>query len=354
MRLVVVGLPQAGKKSIFQLLTGLPVEKAPTRDGMAYAVAPVRDPRIDTLVDLYRPRRVRYAEFEIVLAPHIAPSTSRSAPWMETLRAADAFLHVVRAFDSPSVFHVEGDVDPGRDLELVEMELLLADLDLVEKRQARLAKENSRANPGQEREKSLLDRCRSHLENGLSLRTAAFSNEDQRILRGLNFLTLKPTVAVVNFNEDRPGATPVPEALVSEMEKQGIQPLFLSAAIELEIADLPTEEQREFLEHLDLQEPAAHRLSRAAYHSLGLISFFTVGDDEVRAWPIRNGALAPEAAGRIHSDLARGFIRAEHIAYGELIRFGSEKSAREANSYRLKGKDYLVQDGDILEIRFNV
>jgi ribosome-binding ATPase len=350
MKLVVLGLPQAGKKSIFRILTGVAAEKAPTRDGMAYAVAPVRDPRIDTLVELYRPRRVRYAEFEIVLAPDIAASSSRSAPWMETLRRADALLHVVRAFNSPTVFHVEGDVEPARDLEVVEMELLLADLDLVEKRQARLAKENIRLN--QEREKTLLDRCRDHLEKGLSLRTAEFVEEERRILRGLNFLTLKPTVALVNVDEDQ--LSSVPSKLIKEMEKQGIRSVFLSAAVELEISGLPLEEQGQFLEHLGLEEPAAHRLSRAAFQALGLISFFTVGGDEVRAWPIRNGSLATEAAGRIHSDLERGFIRAERIAYHELLRFGSERSAREANSYRLKGKEYVVEDGDILEIRFNV
>ncbi len=354
MKLAIIGLPQTGKKTIFHLYTDVPAEKAPTRDGIAYAVATVRDPRIDRLVEMYKPKRVRYAEFEMALPPDIAPSQARSAPWLQALRKTDASIHVVRAFTNPSVFHISGSVDPVRDVELVEMELLLADLDLVEKRLQRMAKEHNRNNPNEERERAVLEQCKAHLEGEKTLRTLAISEEDQRLLRHLSFLTLQPTVTVINVDEDYAAARETWSGLANQLREQGETVVFLSASIESEIAELPEDEQQDFLASLGMEEPAAHRLSRAAYDCLGLISFFTVGPDEVRAWPLRKGAAAPEAAGRIHSDMERGFIRAEKIAFDELTQAGSEKAARDQNLYRLKGKDYIVEDGDILEIRFNI
>lgn len=354
MRLGIIGLPQVGKKTVFQILTGIPAEKAPTKDGIAHAVAIVRDPRVDRLSEMYKPKKTRYAEFDMVLPPDIEPEQTRSANWLEAIRKAEGLLHVIRAFSSPAVFHISGSVDPRRDIELVEMELLLADLDLIEKRLQRMAKEHQKSNVAQEREKHILERAKVHLESEKPLRTMGLSPDDLRAVRSLNFLTLKPLVAGLNIDENYASAREKYQDLAAQMEANGAAVVFLSAALEKEISELPREEQAPFLEEMAIDEPAAHRLSRAAFRSLGLLSFFTVGEDEVRAWPVETGALAPEAAGRIHTDLERGFIRAEVITYDDLIKAGSEKAAHDANLYRLKGKDYVVQDGDVLHIRFNV
>ncbi|RPJ59193.1 MAG: redox-regulated ATPase YchF [Acidobacteria bacterium] len=354
MKLGIVGLPQVGKKTVFQILTGITADKAPTKDGIAHAVAVVRDPRVDRLSEMFQPKKTRYAEFDMVLPPDIEPEQTRSANWLEAIRKAEGLLHVIRGFTSPGVFHISGSVDPRRDLELVDMELLLADLDLVEKRLQRMAKEHQKSNVAQERERQILERAKLHLESEKPLRTMGLSEDDLRAIRSLNFLTLKPLVAALNIDENYAAAREKYQNLADQMESNGAAVVFLSAALEKEISELPPEEQAPFLQEMGIEEPAAHRLSRAAFRSLGLLSFFTVGDDEVRAWPVESGALAPVAAGRIHSDMERGFIRAEIITYEELIKAGSEKAAHDANLYRLKGKDYEVQDGDVLNIRFNV
>jgi hypothetical protein len=355
MNLGLIGLPQVGKKTVFTLLTGVPAEKAPTRDGIAYAMASVRDPRIDALSALFNPKKTKYAEIEIALPPDIQPDATRNATWITPLRNVDGLIHIVREFDSPNVFHVEGSVDPERDLILVDTELLLADLALVETRLTRIEKE-ARAKGGAEtaREKELLLRFKDHLENEKSLRTLELTSEERKIVTSLQFLTLKPLVTVFNVSEDHQAAEEKLAPLAQRYAQQGSTIVFLSAAIESEIKDLDEEERAAFMEDLDLTEPAAHRLSRAVFECMGLISFFTVGPDEVRAWQVRRGAKAPEAAGKIHSDLERGFIRAQTIKYDDLVQAGSEKAAAEANLYVLNGKDYTVQDGDVIEIRFNV
>jgi GTP-binding protein YchF len=354
MNLGIIGLPQVGKKTVFKILTGLSAEKAPTKDGIAHAVTLVRDPRVDRLSEMFHPKKTRYAEFDMMLPPDIEPEATRSAGWLEAIRRGDGLLHVVRAFSSPSVFHISGNVDPARDLDLVDMELLLADLDLVEKRLDRMAKERSKANVAQERERLVLEKVKGGLESEKPVRAIGLSEDDLRAIRNLNFLTLKPLVVAINVDEDYAQACEQYAGLASKTEANGATVVFLSASLEEEISELPADEQTPFLQEMGIEEPAAHRLSRAAFQSLGLISFFTVGEDEVRAWPVRRGVLAPEAAGRIHSDMERGFIRAEVITFDELIRAGSEKAAQQANLYRLKGKEYEVQDGEVMHVRFNV
>ncbi|MCK5805730.1 MAG: redox-regulated ATPase YchF [Lentisphaeria bacterium] len=356
MNLGIIGLPQAGKKTVFQLLTGVEGEKAPTRDGIGYGIASVRDARIDRLTEMYEPKKTRYAEFEVALPPDVQPNAARSADWLEPIRRVDALVHVVRAFESDTVFHIEGNVDPARDLNLVETEFLLADLDLVEKRLTRMDKDKSRTvtEAMRKRERELLELCRGKLEEEVPLRNVEFGEEDMKIIRSLQFLTLKPAVVVFNTDEDLGAATETLSEVEAKLRARGAEVVLLSAAIELEIVELDAEEREAFMEDLGIEEPASHRLSRAAYECLGLMSFFTVGPDEVRAWPVVAGATAPEAAGKIHSDLERGFIRADTCAYENLIAAGSERAAREANHYRLNGKDYIVQDGDCLEIRFSV
>jgi len=357
MNLGIVGLPQAGKKTVFELLTGMVAEKAPSKDNIRYGTADVRDPRIDTLTGMYNPKKTKYAEFEVAMPPDIQPNSARSADWLEPIRRTDALVMVVRGFESDSVFHIEGTVDPLRDLETIEMEFLLADLDLVEKRLKRMAKDKSvKASEMamRKREQALIERCRDQLEQEEPLRNLEFSEEDMKLIGSLQFLTLKPSIIVFNVEEDLSEAAGELAEATAKFEGQGATVVFLSGAIEQELTALDDEEREAFMEDLGLTEPASHRLSRAAYNCLGLMSFFTVGPDEVRAWPVAIGATAPEAAGRIHSDLERGFIRAETITYDALIAAGDERAAREVNAYRLNGKDYIVQDGDILEIRSGV
>ena len=351
----IIGLPQTGKKTIFEILTGLLASKAPTRDGIAYAMAQVRDPRVDTLTSIYKPKRTKYAEFEMALPPAIRPESNLNAAWMNPLRKVDALLHVVRAFKSEQVFHICETVNPIRDMELVENELILSDLAVVEMRLERLAKEKSKATNIQEREQAVLELCKPQLEDGRPLRVLTFNEEQEKLIRNLQLLTLKPLLIVFNTGEDLKKAEgELSSSASAYLEKQGASHVCLSAALESELRSLTPEERESFMAEMGTTEPAAHRLSRAMYATLGLISFFTVGPDEVRAWPLRRGAKAPEAAGRIHSDLERGFIRAETVAYEKLVEAGSEKKAHELNSYRLNGKDYEVQDGDVLEIRFSV
>jgi GTP-binding protein YchF len=356
MNLGIIGLPAAGKKTVFRLLTGLGADKAPTRDGMTLGIAAVRDPRIDRLSAMYKPKKTRYAEFEVVLPPDLQPDTARSAAWLEPIRRSDALVFVVRAFAADHVFHIQGTVDPIRDVELIQIEFLLADLAMAEARLQRMDKERKAKalDAVREREYAMVQRCYDHLHAEKPLRTLEFGEEDRKFIRSLQFLTLKPWVVVLNGGEDLAACEAHLAGMATSLRDQGAEVVFLSAAIEQEIAELAPEERAAFMQDLGLIEPASHRLSRAAYTSLGLLSFFTVGPDEVRAWPIRCGATAPEAAGRIHSDLERGFIRADTVTYEALVAAGSEKAAREANQYRLNGKDYVVQDGDVIEIRFNV
>jgi GTP-binding protein YchF len=275
---------------------------------------------------------------------------------MDSLRAVDGFLHVVRGFASDRVFHVLTTVDALRDLEVVMTELLFADLELVEKRLERIAKDRFRPGSAERvQEEEVLTRCRQHLEQNRPLRTLELKTSEQTALASLRFLTQKPQILVVNVGEDEvaEGAQGDLPARIRDRGGNG-DVVVLSAAIEQELADLPADEQASFMSGLGIAEPAAHRLTRAAFHTLGMMSFFTVGPDEVRAWSVRQGALAPEAAGKIHTDLERGFIRAETIHYDDLAAAGSEKAARQSNLFRLNGKEYAVRDGDVLNIRFSV
>lgn len=355
MNLGLIGLPQVGKKTVFRLLTGLVAEKAPSKDGISYGIATVRDPRIDALSAMFSPKKTKYAEIEIALPPDIQPDNARSAAWLDPIRRTDAIIHVVRAFASDHVFHILNDVNPARDIETVELEFLFADLDMTERRLERINKElRIKASPQKEKEKEVITRCHDQLQAEKPLRNVEFSEEDMKLIRSLQFLTLKPMITVINVGEDIAAAQKEHAALAAELSARGDTVVFLSAAIEQELSELDSAERQAFMDDLGITEPASHRLSRSAFECLGLISFFTCGPDEVRAWPVTAGSTAPQAAGKIHSDLERGFIRAETISYDALIAAGSEKAAKEAKLHKLNGKDYVVQDGDVIEIRFNV
>lgn len=352
MQIGLIGLPQVGKTTLFELMTGVRdrgvVGKAST--GMAR----VPDSRIDKLSQMYKPKKTTYAQIEVIDIPGLIPSSDKGAStFLAAVRDADALVHVVRAFNSEEVPHVEGSIDPVRDVELIEYELLLADLDLVEKRIQRI-KDGKKVKPEQIHEIELLERIRSGLETEKRLSELDLTEAEWQSLTAYQFLTDKPLVLAVNVNEDALSDYTGRDELIAYTTARSIPMVEISARIEAELAELSLEEREVFMQDLGLTEPGLDRIMRSLYHRLGLISFFTVGEDEVRAWTITEGTNARKASGKIHSDLERGFIRAEVIASHDLLRLGSMSKARDEGLVRLEGKEFTVHDGDIMHVRFNV
>jgi len=345
MKVGIFGLKGSGKTTVFNSLTGLGM--APHRSGeMLLGTVKVPDERVDYLASVYHPRKVTHAE--LVLADTAGAANGNLAPRAAAdLRTMDVLTLVVRDFDSP--LH-EAAADPLAEFATMGDELILEDLAVVEKRMERLAKERGKHGSLEE---ALLSRCREHLEDSQPLRTMELTGQELELLRGFQLLSLKRLIVLLNTPEDDPRHRPA--RLSERVESHGASLMPLSAAIEAEIMQLEAEERREFLADLGLEETARERYLRHAYRQLGLISFLTVGPDECRAWTIRAGTLARRAAGVIHSDIERGFIRAEVISFEDFRACGgTESAARAAGRYRLEGKDYLVRDGDIINFRFNV
>jgi GTP-binding protein YchF len=347
-RVGILGLPQSGKTTLFEILLQASGASASHQGREAIGVIRVPDPRVDRLSALYRPKKTTHAQIQFVdtvAAGHTSARAAAKGPDLfAAVRNCDALLGVVRAFENPSVPAPDG-VDPARDLRALEIELVLNDLAIVETRRERIEKELKVGKKQGEAEHRVLERCREVLEAERPLRSAPFGEEDLRVLRGFQFLTLKPMVAVYNLDDQ--SAPELPPA------REGVPSLALRAHLEREIVALPPDERLAFRAELGMTEDALSQVIRACYASLGLISFFTVGPDEVRAWTVRDGETAVDAAGEIHTDLAKGFIRAEVIAYERLIEAGGHAVAREKAWLRLEGREYRVQDGDCLEIRFN-
>ncbi|MDQ7008098.1 MAG: redox-regulated ATPase YchF [Acidobacteriota bacterium] len=349
------GLPRSGKTTLWKILTGQevpPGARPETRRG----VTRVPDPRLDRLAALFKPRKTTPATVTYVdLAPMEKGSGRADNPILGELRKSEALLVVLRAWDDPADPHPEGSIDPSRDLDSLETEFLLADMDVAQRRLERLEGIIAKANREEDRrEKELLSRVLAILEEERPLRETAFSPEELKTLRGYAFLSARPLLVAVNLPEDRTselGAGPEAFGLERLAGRPGCDFVALSARIEEEIAALDEEDARAFREDLGITEPALDRLIRASYRLLGLISFFTVGEDECRAWTIRQGTLARSAAGAIHTDLEKGFIRAETLNWEELLEAGSLAAARERGVLRLEGKDYQVQDGDVMHIR---
>lgn len=356
MQFGILGLPKAGKTTLFNTLTASAEEtgKFSASERTHMGVARVPDPRLARLRDLYEPRRYVPATVEYVDIPGIERGEGAESLDLGKLRTVDGLLHVVRAFADPEIPHPDGAVDPRRDIATLELELILADHSLVERRLERLDKSQKRGlSPQEEREKRLLaEVVLPALEAERPLRALGLAGDDEKMLRGFQFLSAKPLLVVVNVDEERV-ATAKPEEF-GLGEGDGGLGLVVSAPIELEISRLAPDEQREFLADLGLAEPSLDRVIRASYQLLGVISFFTVGDDEVRAWTIRRGTVAREAAGTIHSDLERGFIRAEVVPWDDLLRLGSLPACRDKGLLRLEGKEYVVADGEVVHFRFNV
>ncbi|MDP9266401.1 MAG: redox-regulated ATPase YchF [Chloroflexota bacterium] len=365
----ITGRPYVGKTTLFNLLCGGHATTgafAGAEGETNVGVAKVPDERIDKLSALFRPKRTTHAEItyrDLGLAARAergASGDAISAKKLGELRTADALIHVVRAFRDPSVPHSLGSVDPGRDLLDLDLELLLADLAVVERRLERIEPEMRSAKGAErearEREKALLQRALGALESETPLRDLDIEPDELRLVRGYRFLTLSPQLVAVNVDESDVAA---PDSVVAPLtaiasRHRGSAVVPVCAKIEGEIAELSPDEAAAFRAELGIADPAVERLLRATYRLLGLISFFTTGEDEVRAWTVADGIPAQQAAGAIHSDLDRGFIRAEVIRWDELLRAGSEANARRLGILRTEGKTYPVRDGDVLHILFNV
>ena len=366
LRTALIGYPQVGKTALFQLMTSAP-EGGRSSHGKLEAtigVARVPDPRLDVLTAMFNPRKRVPATVEFADTPgRTSGSGAEALLDVAAYRNADALVHVLRAFVDPAIPHAAGSINPRRDARTMEDELILADLAVVEKRLDRLAKDLKKARTSElEREQDILVRCKAELESGAPLRAMGLGDDDRRRLRGFQFLSAKPLLIVVNIDEadlsGDGGASAALDDVVARYELGSIASgastgvVAVCAKIELEIAQLEAADAAAFLADLGLEQSGLDRVIRASYDLLGYISFFTVGEDECRAWSIPRGLPAQAAAGEIHTDLSRGFIRAEVVSYERLTSRGTMQACREHGEVRLEGKEYVVADGDIVNVRF--
>ncbi len=360
MQIGLVGLPLSGKTTFFNLLTGAEEETGLTSRGEVYTgTAVVPDKRIDFLTGMFKPKKKTFARIQFKDIPGVRSqngvTTSLAGKYLDEVRSADLLVQIIRAFDSELVSSVASEPDPYKELSAFQTELLLADMAAVENRMERL-KEARKPPKDLSLQLAVFQRILDALENEQPLSNLVFNDTEQEILAGQNFLTEKPFIYVVNIDENQLNSKNYPgkEKIMDYAGARDIPLLEVCTGLELEISRLLPEDRADFLQDLNLEESGLSSLARAAYSKLGLISFFTVGEDEVKAWTIRKGITARKAAGKIHSDLERGFIRAEVFHYEDLVKLGSVAGLRDKGLFRLEGKDYLVKDGDIMSIRFNI
>jgi len=344
MKVGLIGHRGAGKTTVFNMLTGLQAQVGGYggKEEVHLGVIKVPDARVDKLSQVFKPKKTTYAEIRFTDFPASQndDDLKGNSNLITQMREVDAMALVLRDF--------EPDADPLRQLNDLLTEMILADLTVVENRRTRLKKEKARP-----QEEALLERCATTLENEESLRNLEFSADDENLLSGFGFLSRKPVLVLFNQADDKAGQ-PLSAAYQDELKRRGLDGLALAGKVEMEVAQLDESDREAFLKEIGIQEPARERFIRASYRLLDLISFLTTGEDEVRAWTITQGTIARKAAGKIHSDIERGFIRAEVIAYDDFVVLGSEVKCKEAGKLRLEGKDYIVQDGDIIHFRFAI
>ena len=362
MKIGIVGLPYVGKTSLFNALTQSEAETGTyaAKKGANVGSVKVPDERLAALTEVFIPKRVTptsidYVDIAGVSKGDIALEGLETGAIAE-LREVDALAHVVRAFADDAVPHVDGDVDPGRDIETIDIELAFADLGIIDGRLDRLNRElRTQKIPALEHERVVLEGCKNALEGGTAIRELPLSPEDERAIRGYGFLTQKPVLLVLNIGEDQlEGAEDIHASFAEYARKQQIEIITLSARLEMELVQLDAEEAKIFRTEMGIDESALARVIDVSYRALGLVTFFTVVSDELRAWTLKDGMTALDAAAAIHTDMARGFIRAEAIHWADLVDCEGLTKARDSGLLRLEGKDYHVSDGDVLTIRFNV